>query len=177
MQFDHIGIVVAELPIGRQILRDHFLVTSWTKTFSDPVNDVHVQFGRAATGPCYELVAPISPHSPVQRALRTGNNITNHVAYLVSDLSAARDRLTAADFVAISDPKPAVAYGGSAIQFFMSPICSVVELIEAPGHQHRSRQFTARRRSPDYAPGFPIRRLHADRCRLCPAGRHISRRI
>ena len=70
VQFDHIGIVVAELPIGRQILRDHFLVTSWTKTFSDPVNDVHVQFGRAATGPCYELVAPISPHSPVQRALR-----------------------------------------------------------------------------------------------------------
>ena len=67
----------------------------------------------------------------------TGNNITNHVAYLVSDLSAARDRLTAADFVAISDPKPAVAYGGSAIQFFMSPICSVVELIEAPGHQHQ----------------------------------------
>jgi len=43
----------------------------------------------------------------------------------------------AADFSLLSDPNPAVANGGASIQFFMSPIFSLVELIEAPDHQHQ----------------------------------------
>jgi methylmalonyl-CoA/ethylmalonyl-CoA epimerase len=137
VRFDHIGIIVADLPAGLQMLRDQFAVAKWTHPFSDPVNDVHVQFGCDAAGTCYELIAPFSKNSPVWRSLRTGNNITNHVAYIVADLSAARDKLLAADFSPVSDPNPAVAYGGANIQFFMSPIFSLVELIEAPGHQHQ----------------------------------------
>ena len=118
------------------MFRDQFGVSRWTQPFTDPVNDVYVQFGRDAQGVCYELVAPLSKESPVRRALRTGHNITNHLAYLVVDLAAARDRLIAADFSPIADQKPAIAYGGRSIQFFMSPIFSLVELIEAPGHLH-----------------------------------------
>jgi hypothetical protein len=51
MRFDHIGIIVAGLPGGLQMLRDQFAVAKWTRPFSDPVNDVHVQFGCDATGP------------------------------------------------------------------------------------------------------------------------------
>jgi methylmalonyl-CoA/ethylmalonyl-CoA epimerase len=137
VRFDHIGIVVAELSAGRRMLQDHFAVSCWTGEFGDPVNDVFVQFGRDGAGICYELIAPMSERSPVRRALRTGNNITNHVAYLVADLSIARAGLIAADFSPVSDPKPAIAYGGKLIQFFMSPIFSLVELIEAPDHEHQ----------------------------------------
>jgi methylmalonyl-CoA/ethylmalonyl-CoA epimerase len=143
MRFDHIGIIVADLPVGLQMLRDQFGVTKWTQPFSDPVNDVHVQFGCDAAGTCYELVAPFSPNSPVWRAHRTGNNITNHLAYVVADLSAAREKLLAADFSPVNDPGPAVAYGGAQIQFFMSPIFSLVELIEAPEHEHRYQEGVA----------------------------------
>jgi methylmalonyl-CoA/ethylmalonyl-CoA epimerase len=137
VRFDHIGIIVADLPVGLQMLRDMFGVAKWTQPFSDPVNDVQVQFGCDSLGTCYELIAPFSANSPVLRSLRTGNNITNHVAYVVADLAAARDKLVAADFSPVSDPNPAVAYGGAHIQFFMSPIFSLVELIEAPDHQHQ----------------------------------------
>ena len=137
VRFDHIGIVVASLRMGRDVLRDHFAVTMWTKSFDDPTNDVCVQFGRDAGGLCYELIAPLSAESPVRRSLRTGNNITNHVAYRVADLQASRDKLMAADFSPVSEPKPAIAYGGASIQFFMSPIYALVELIEALDHEHQ----------------------------------------
>jgi methylmalonyl-CoA/ethylmalonyl-CoA epimerase len=137
MRFDHIGIVVADLSQGIQMLREQFLVTRWTDVFSDPVNDVHVQFGRDEIGMCYELIAPFSPQSPVRRSLRLGQNITNHVAYRVADLTATRSDLVAANFSPVTDPVAAVAYGGASIQFFMSPIFSLVELIESPDHQHQ----------------------------------------
>lgn len=71
------------------MLRDQFAVAKWTHPFGDPVNDVHVQFGCDAAGTCYELIAPFSENSPVWRSLRTGNNITNHMAYIVADLRCA----------------------------------------------------------------------------------------
>jgi len=137
MIFDHIGIVVTELSDGRTVLRESLGPRAWTEEFADPVNDVHVQFGRDAAGLCYELIAPFSPKSPVRRALRTGANITNHVAYRVADLASQRERLLGLDFSLVADARPAVAYGGALIQFFMSPVFSLVELIEAPYHEHR----------------------------------------
>ena len=34
------------------------------------------------------------------------------------------------------EPKPAIAYGGARIQFFVTPARFIVELVEAPGHEH-----------------------------------------
>lgn len=137
MIFDHVGIIVADLSSGREVLRQALRVNAWTAEFSDAVNDVHVQFGRDQAGLCYELIAPFSAKSPVSRALRTGANITNHVAYRVADLATERDRFLALDFSPVAEARPAIAYGGASIQFFMSPIFSLVELIEAPDHTHR----------------------------------------
>jgi methylmalonyl-CoA/ethylmalonyl-CoA epimerase len=137
LRFDHIGILVADLAEGRQVLRCQFAVTSWSIPFDDPVNDVRVQFGRDAARLCYELIAPFSPQSPIQRSLRAGTNITNHVAYRVADLAAARANLIAANFAPVGDPKPAIAYNNALIQFFMSPLFSLVELIEALDHDHQ----------------------------------------
>jgi methylmalonyl-CoA/ethylmalonyl-CoA epimerase len=175
VQFDHIGLVVSELAIGRSMLREQFAVTAWTRSFSDPINDVQVQFGRPAAGPCYELIAPGSARSPIRRVLRSGDNVTNHVAYRVGDLADARSRLMEADFIPISPPTAAIAYGGAAIQFFMSPIFSLVELIEAPDHQHAYQHddrlaHTDQDRSQIRLAG----RLHADRFGVCQAGRDFS---
>lgn len=137
MRFDHIGVVVADLAAGREALRDGCGVFRWTDPFEDPAIDVHVQFGVDPGGVCYELIAPRSERSPVSRALRTGTNITNHVAYLVPDLAQARERLLETGFAAVTEPKPAVAYAGAPIQFFLSPVFSLIELIEAPEHRHR----------------------------------------
>jgi methylmalonyl-CoA/ethylmalonyl-CoA epimerase len=136
MKFDHIGVVVADIGEGRQMLHALFGIQNWTEMFEDPVIGVFVQFGIGSDGPCYELIAPRGEKSPVSVALRTGKGILNHVAYLVSDLESAGKGLREAGWMPVAEAQPAVAYNGRTVQFFMSPLRFIVELIESPEHQH-----------------------------------------
>jgi methylmalonyl-CoA/ethylmalonyl-CoA epimerase len=148
MHFDHIGIVVADLSLGRSILEVGYGVNFWTDEYSDAINDVRVQFGKDAMDICYELIAPLSSNSPVMRAQRQGTNITNHLAFKVPSLPGQREKLILHGFHPLADPKPAVAYGGAQIQFFLSPINSLIELVEAPGHSHSYREAAFQRSTP-----------------------------
>src|SRR5580698_8337733 len=93
LRFDHVGIVVSELEVGRAFFKDALGIDRWTEVFADPGLGVSVQFGVADCGPCYELIAPLGEDSPVASALRSGQRILNHVAYLVDDLDAEGQRL------------------------------------------------------------------------------------
>lgn len=135
-QFDHLGLVVKSLARGRKAIGEALGVERWTAELRDPVNGVLLQFGRDRAGVVYELLEPLDETSPVWAALREGKAILNHVAYLVPDLTAAGDHLRGAGWAPAGEPKPALAYGGARIQFFVSPVRMVVELIEAAGHQH-----------------------------------------
>ena len=136
MRFDHVGIFVKDIARGRELLGEMFGITNWTEVFADEGIGVYVQFGIAASGPCYELVAPLGEQSPVDGALRAGKNILNHVAYLTADLEAEGERLRSLGSVAVAAAQPAVAYAGRRVQFWLSPLRFIVELIEAPEHEH-----------------------------------------
>lgn len=136
LRFDHLGIVVADIDVGRDHFRKTFVVERWTQQFADPVNNVNVQFGVDAAGVCFELVSPLGPDSPVSRALKARGPILNHVAYLTDDLAASAEHLRGQGYMAAGQPKPAIAYNGRFIQFFMSPLGFIVELIEAADHRH-----------------------------------------
>jgi methylmalonyl-CoA/ethylmalonyl-CoA epimerase len=137
MQFDHIGVIASSLEEGRAVLSAFVQIACWTEEFADPVNHVYAQFGTDPSGVCYELIVPYGDSSPITKFLSTGRNILNHVAYLVTDLATEGGRLRAAGAVPTADPKPAVAYGGKRIQFFVTPMRFIIELIEAPAHRHR----------------------------------------
>jgi methylmalonyl-CoA/ethylmalonyl-CoA epimerase len=136
MKFDHIGLVVSDMADGRQALESLFGVDLWTEVFEDPGIGVFVQFGRTEEGPCYELIAPLGEGSPVLTALKRGINILNHVAYLTAELDAEAKRLESLGSIMAGPAKPAVAYGGARVQFWITPQRFMVELIEAPGHEH-----------------------------------------
>jgi methylmalonyl-CoA/ethylmalonyl-CoA epimerase len=136
LQFDHIGLVVKDMAEGREFLGSAFGIDRWTEVFEDPGIGVYVQFGRTEEGPCYELIAPLGEQSPVINAMKSGKNILNHVAYLVADLDAEGEKLRDKGCGATGPAKPAVAYGGARVQFWISPLRFMVELIEASGHQH-----------------------------------------
>ncbi len=136
LRFDHLGVVVSRLEKGRRHLADGLGVSQWTEEIVDPVNGVRLQFGLDPAGVCFEILEPLDEQSPVYAALKTGKAILNHVAYRVPDLQAAGARLGAAGWSRTSEPKPAVAYGGRSIQFFVSPSRLVVEMIEAWDHEH-----------------------------------------
>lgn len=137
MTFDHIGLVVGDMAEGRAALESLFGVDLWTPIFEDPGIGVYVQFGRTAEGPCYELIAPLGENSPVLTALKRGINILNHVAYLTPDLDVESRRLAEMGSIMAGPAKPAVAYGGARVQFWITPQRFMVELIEAPAHEHQ----------------------------------------
>ena len=141
--FDHIGVVVKSLEKGRRSLQQTLGIVEWTAELEDPINGVQVTFGRDPCGVVYELLAPLDAQSPVQAALQSRKNLLNHVAYLVPNLDEAAARMRAAGCMPTADPKPAIAYGNRMIQFFMTPLNIIVELIEAPGHQHNFVQTGA----------------------------------
>jgi methylmalonyl-CoA/ethylmalonyl-CoA epimerase len=136
ISFDHIGIVVRTLQSGREYLSSLMGISEWTAEFDDPVIKVSVQFGRDASGICYELIAPFGEGSPISNVLTNRVNILNHIAYSVADLEAEASRLAASGAVPTGPAQPAMAYGGKSVQFFYTPLRFIIELIEAPHHQH-----------------------------------------
>jgi methylmalonyl-CoA/ethylmalonyl-CoA epimerase len=136
VKFDHLGVIAADLTAGRTLLGGAIGVGDWSREYEEPLQDVYVQFGRCASGLCYEIVAPRSPASPIARALASKTNVINHVAYLVEDLRGEAERLAADGFVAIGAAKPGIVFGNRPIQFFVSPARFMLELIEAPDHRH-----------------------------------------
>ena len=137
LKFDHVGVVVQEITEGREFLRATLGIEEWTEIFADPGIGVYVQFGRApGDGPCYEVIAPLGEDSPVMGAVKTGKNVLNHVAYLTEDLGLEGERLRQRGCVPTAAAQPAVAYGGRRVQFWITPLRFMVELVEAPGHAH-----------------------------------------
>lgn len=134
MRFDHIGVAAPDLSYGRDFLKTTLNITRWTEEYVDPGIGVIVQFGRAedGSGPWYELVAPHGDRSPVAAAIKAGKNILNHVAYFVDNIEEAGAKLRENRCFPASEAMPAVAYRGQRVQFFISPMKFMIELIEGP---------------------------------------------
>ena len=141
-RFDHLGLVVKRLARGREHMTALLAIDAWTAPVEDPVNGVTLQFGRDPAGVVFELLEPLGDSSPVAAALRKGAAILNHVAYRVPDLAAGAAHLASAGAARVGDPRPAIAYGGRPIQFFVTPLRFLIELIEAPDHSHAFDVFS-----------------------------------
>jgi len=137
LELDHLGLIVPDIAAGRAFLEAALGITHWTPVIDDPTLSVSVQFGATpANTLTYELIAPFGKTSPIANALRSGKHILNHLAYLTPNLEASGERLRQAGCYAAGAPQPALAYAGRRIQFWMSPLRFVIELIEKPGHRH-----------------------------------------
>jgi methylmalonyl-CoA/ethylmalonyl-CoA epimerase len=130
LNFDHIGIVVRSIDSGAQHLSDLLGPLAWTQRFDDPVLGVSVVFARDDQGIVYECIAPLGNESPVTRTLNTKTNLLNQIAYRVESLTDAVPHMRQARAAPVGPAKPAVAFGGRPVQFFLSPMGFLVELIE-----------------------------------------------
>ena len=130
MQFDHIGIFVESLGKGREHLSQMLEIEGWTEETHDDLLKVSVQFGEDASGQRYELVAPRGEGNPVSGSLERRANLLNHVAYRVEDLDVAMALWREAKAIPLGAPKPAKAFDGARVAFFMSPLGFIVELID-----------------------------------------------
>jgi catechol 2,3-dioxygenase-like lactoylglutathione lyase family enzyme len=172
MTFDHIGLVVEDLAQGRHFLETTLAIAAWTPITHDEHLGVSVQFGRSGTTPTIELIAPLGPSSPVVAALRGSKSILNHLAYRVENLTQAAEDLRKNGCIATGEPKPALAYRGAPVQFFVSPLRFLIELIEAPEHVHpfpsEAHAFISLISFPNDPSGdLPLTALSTPRCGAC----------
>ena len=137
MRFDHLGVLAKDIAAGRPHLAAVFGVREWTEVFSDPVHQVRVQFGRDPSGVVYELIEPLGDTSPVAGALAKGQNILNHVAYRVTDLELTAEALREKRCLPLGPAAPAVAFNGQPIQFFLTPLRIILEIIQGQTHDHK----------------------------------------
>jgi methylmalonyl-CoA/ethylmalonyl-CoA epimerase len=128
--FDHIGIVVPEVEDGCSRLRAILGRLRWTERFDDSNLGVSVRFARDAAGIVYEIIAPYGDNSPVSRALKSRSDLLNQLAYRTQSLSTSVARLRAARAVPIGHARPALAFGGASVQFLMTELGFLIELIE-----------------------------------------------
>ena len=130
MKFDHIGIFVKSLEIGQKHLTKIFKINNWSQIYYDPVQKVDVQFGYDISNICYELVAPNGENNPVDKVLKDGKNVLNHVAYKVNNINDEIVRLQNNRCLLISGPNPAIAFENKKIAFLYTPLKFIIELIE-----------------------------------------------
>lgn len=132
MIFDHIGLFVADLETGRRTLSALLPIAHLSEAIDDAGLNVQVQFCIDTSGIRYELVAPFGQGNPVSGVLESGKGVLNHVAYRVADLNIVTDRLRRAGSIPLGPARPAVAFGGHLVMFFLTPLRFIIELIEDP---------------------------------------------
>lgn len=136
MDFDHIGIIVTDIPKACIHLSQTLPIISETQTYDDILLTVSVKFLKDNSGIVYELISPLGEGSVVKQALRKGINIINQVAYRTENIEETSQKLVESGFRSLGEKKPAIAFNGAFVQFFMSPLGFVVELIGTKDYKH-----------------------------------------
>ena len=131
MHFDHVGIFVKDIAIGLIQLKSLLPIANYSEIYQDPLLHVFVQFCYDQDGTCYELVAPNGEENPVDAILASNNNILNHIAYKSDNFEETIRKLRKTGCVPLGPAKPAVAFGGARVIFFLTPLKLIIEIIEA----------------------------------------------
>jgi methylmalonyl-CoA epimerase len=136
-RLDHVGIAVADLVAARALYEQ---VLGLEVTHEEVIEDQGVHELLLSAGDAFvQLVAPLSPDTPVGRFLARRGEGVHHVGYLVPDVAAAVAELRADGFEVV-DPAPRPGSGGTVVAFVhpKSVRGVMVELVEE-GSGHRGK--------------------------------------
>lgn len=142
LAFDHVGLIVEVLDEEAARLATILPLTAWTERFDDSGLGVSVCFAREQSGLVFELIAPLGDASPVARAAKTRRDRMNQLAYRTDSLEAGLRHLVEQGGIPLSEPAPALAFGGAHVQFVFMPQGFVIELIEGMAFSHAFTRST-----------------------------------
>jgi methylmalonyl-CoA epimerase len=134
-RLDHVGIAVADLGAARALYEG---VLGLEVTHEEVIAEQGVHELLLRAGEAYvQLVAPLSPDSPVGKFLAKRGEGVHHVGYSVPGVAAALAELRAKGFEVI-EPAPRIGSGGTTIAFLHPKAMGgvLVELVEE-GTGHR----------------------------------------
>jgi methylmalonyl-CoA/ethylmalonyl-CoA epimerase len=130
LAFHHVGVVTPDVEACAALYRSLGYETS--ETFHDPLQKAAIVLCTRPGDPMVELVAPADPSSPAAGWLKRIRAGAYHTCYEAADLGEDVERLRALDFAALTEPVPAVAFGGRRVVFLWGALTGLLELIERP---------------------------------------------
>ena len=136
-RLDHVGVAVADLASARALYEQ---TLGLEVTHEEVIEDQGVHELLLSAGDAFvQLVAPLSPDTPVGRFLARRGEGVHHVGYAVPDVAAALADLRAQG-VEVIEPAPRIGSGGTTIAFLHPKSMGgvLVELVqEGTGHRGR----------------------------------------
>jgi len=128
MKIHHVGLAVKSLSEGCA-----YLENLGAKVISSPCQDdqqkAKVQFVNLG-GLVLELIEPISPDSPVMNSVKTNRRLY-HLCYEVENFDELVSAWQKKECVMVSSPKPAEAFQGKRVAFFLTRQGDLFEFLEA----------------------------------------------
>ena len=105
MIFDHIGIFVNSIPLGRKFFEKTLAIKKKSKIIKDDNLSVKIQFLYDKNNICYELISGLGKNNPVDNVLKKNVNIINHIAYKTNKFEKIIKFMNAQGNLQISQPK------------------------------------------------------------------------
>lgn len=131
----HVGVAVDSVAETTESLSKLFGYRVLSGPFEDPIQKVTVNFlARSDTDVAeIELIEPLTEDSPVRSMLKNGRGGAYHFCFATTDIHAALEHARANGCLLVSQPVPAVAFGGRRIAWIYTPAHQLVEFVEAEG--------------------------------------------
>jgi len=98
----------------------------------DPEQNVHLRFCTAHGLPSFELIMPGIGNGPLTPIFKRHNELIYHTCYQVEDLGASLESIEDAGLrvLPVSEPKPAILFGGRKVSFYKIFGFGMIELLE-----------------------------------------------
>ena len=131
-RIDHVGIAVPDLDAAIAFYAKAFGVKVVHEEVNEEQGVREAMLAVGDSGSCIQLLAPLTPDSPIGRFLERSGPGIQQIAYGVDDIEAAADRLRASGVRLLYDvPKNGTA--GSRVNFVHPKDCGgvLVELVES----------------------------------------------
>ena len=130
MEFHHVGLFVESLELGVEYLESTLDIELTSERIDDPLIDVALIFLKDKSGVTYELVAPLSKESPVIGVMNRGHGFLNHLAYISYNFDFDVSRLRKQHNIPLGPARPAKAFGGGRVIFFLNKLNFIIEVID-----------------------------------------------
>jgi methylmalonyl-CoA/ethylmalonyl-CoA epimerase len=131
LKFHHLGIAVADFGQAVAFYTQALGFDVISGPVEDPIQKVKLCFLRRAaqSASVVEIICPLERDSPVNGYLSKGIG-AYHVCYEVVRLEETLGQLRSKGCLVISNPVPAVAFGGRKIAWCFAPTRQLIELLE-----------------------------------------------
>lgn len=129
--FHHMGLAVKHAGSADPFLRSQGYEAG--KLIYDPEQNVNLMLYTSMSGlPSVELVMPREGGGPLDSIFKRANEMIYHTCYETKNLALSLDRLEQLNLrvITVSEPKPAVLFGGKKVSFYMIPDFGLIEMLE-----------------------------------------------